>query len=106
MAVLSTAPSKRRRRFLSRASGIGVVVTVTALMMCAGFNNTAYYPSLSDMNSSLTISNSSSSLFTLRTMTYVSFLVPVVVAYIWYVWRNMTRGKESVGEIEKETDKY
>ena len=39
-------------------------------------------------------------------MTYVSFLVPVVVAYIWYVWRNMTRGKESVGEIEKETDKY
>lgn len=96
----------KRNRKAIWASGIGVVVTVTALMMCAGFNNTAYYPSLSDMNSSLTISNSSSSLFTLRTMTYVSFLVPVVVAYIWYVWRNMTRGKESVGEIEKETDKY
>ncbi len=96
----------KRNRKAIWASGIGVVVTVTALMMCAGFNNTAYYPSLSDMNSSLTISNSSSSLFTLRTMTYVSFLVPVVVAYIWYVWRNMTRGKESVGEIKKETDKY
>ncbi len=96
----------KRNRKAIWASGIGVVVTVTALMMCAGFNNTAYYPSLSDMNSSLTISNSSSSLFTLRTMTYVSFLVPLVVAYIWYVWRNMTRGKESVGEIEKETDKY
>ncbi|MDE6483497.1 MAG: cytochrome d ubiquinol oxidase subunit II [Rikenellaceae bacterium] len=96
---------KRNRRAIW-ASGAGVIVTVTALMMCAGFNNTAYYPSLYDMNSSLTISNSSSSLFTLRTMTYVSFLIPVVVAYICYVWRKMTHGRENVQEIENATDKY
>lgn len=96
---------KRSRRAIW-VSGTGTIVTVTALIMCAGFNNTAYYPSLSDMNSSLTISGSSSSLFTLRTMTYVSFLIPIVVAYIWYVWRKMTRGKESVEEMENSSDKY
>jgi len=96
----------RHNRKAIWVSGPGVIITVTALMMCAGFNNTAYYPSLYDMNSSLTVSNSSSSPFTLRTMTYVSFLIPAVVAYIWYVWRNMTRGRESVGEMNDTADKY
>ena len=71
--------------------GAGTVLTVFALLLCAGWNNTAYYPSLSDMQSSLTIYNSSSSLFTLKTMSYVSLMVPFVVAYIWYAWRSMNR---------------
>ncbi len=87
-------------------SGPGVVVTVTALMLCAGFNNTAYYPSLSDMNSSLTVSNSSSSLFTLKTMTYVSYLIPLVVAYIAFVWYLMTKKRESVDDLDDAPEKY
>ena len=74
-------------------SGAGTVATVTALLLLAGWNNTAYYPSLVDAQSSLTIYNSSSSLFTLRTMSIVSLAVPFVVAYIWYVWRSMSRGR-------------
>ena len=74
-------------------SGAGTVLTVTALLLLAGWNNTAYYPSLVDAQSSLTIYNSSSSLFTLRTMSVVSLAVPFVVAYIWYVWRSMSRGR-------------
>ena len=67
--------------------GAGTVLAVLALLLCAGWNHTAYYPSLADMQSSLTIRNSSSSLFTLRVMAYVSLLVPFVLAYIWYAWR-------------------
>jgi cytochrome d ubiquinol oxidase subunit II len=72
-------------------SGAGTVFTVTALLLLAGWNNTAYYPSLVDAQSSLTIYNSSSSLFTLRTMSFVSLAVPFVVAYIWYVWAALSR---------------
>jgi len=79
-------------------TGTGTVATVTALLLLAGWNNTAYYPSLIDAQSSLTIANSSSSLFTLKAMSVVSLLVPVVLAYIWYVWRSMSRGR--VTEIE------
>lgn len=68
-------------------TGTGTVLTVLALLLCAGWNNTAYYPSLSDLQSSLTIQNSSSSLFTLEVMSYVSILVPFVLAYIFYTWR-------------------
>ena len=68
-------------------AGTGAVLAVLAVLLCAGWNNTAYYPSVADLQSSLTIENSSSSLLTLRTMTYVSFLIPFVLAYIFYAWR-------------------
>lgn len=70
-------------------SGLGTVLVVLTLFFVAGYNNTAYYPSLLDTASSLTIRNSSSTLFTLKVMSYVSILVPFVLAYIWYVWRKM-----------------
>lgn len=72
-------------------AGPGSVLAVLALLLCAGWNNTAYYPSLADMQSSLTIVNSSSSLFTLRTMTWVSFIIPFVLAYIAWAWRVLDR---------------
>lgn len=75
--------------------GIGTVVTVWMLLLTLGFNGTAYYPSLVDAQSSLTIRNSSSGLFTLKTMTVVSVLVPFVLAYIWYVWREVNKHKIS-----------
>lgn len=75
--------------------GIGTVVTVWMLLLTLGFNGTAYYPSLVDAQSSLTIQNSSSGLFTLKTMTVVSALVPFVLAYIWYVWREVNKHKIS-----------
>lgn len=72
-------------------AGIGVVLVVSSLLLVAGWCDTAYYPSNADLQSSLTIANSCSSEFTLRTMFYVSLLVPVVVVYIAYVWRVMDR---------------
>lgn len=71
--------------------GIGVVLVVLSLLLVAGLGGTAYYPSNADLQSSLTISNSCSSEFTLRTMFYVSLLVPFVFAYIAYVWRVMDK---------------
>ncbi len=73
------------------ASGAGSVATVLALLLAAGWNDTAYYPSLSDMQSSLTIRNSSSSRFTLRVMAVVSLLLPVVAGYVAYAWRAVAR---------------
>jgi cytochrome d ubiquinol oxidase subunit II len=70
-------------------TGFGTVFTVLALLLCAGYNHTAYYPSNLDIQSSLTIANSCSSEFTLRTMAYVSILVPFVIAYICYAWRSI-----------------
>lgn len=70
-------------------SGIGTVLVVLVLFWLAGYNSTAYYPSLIDPQSSLSIANSSSSRFTLTVMSWVSVLVPFVLAYIWYVWRKM-----------------
>ncbi len=84
-------------------SGAGTIATVTALLLLAGWNNTAYYPSLVDAQSSLTIYNSSSSLFTLTAMSIVSLFVPFVVAYIWYVWRSMSRGRVT-GQEAAEAD--
>ena len=72
-------------------AGIGVVLVVLSLLLIAGLGGTAYYPSNTDLQSSLTIANSCSSEFTLRTMFYVSLLVPFVFAYIAYVWRVMDR---------------
>ena len=83
-------------------SGTGTVVTVTMLLLTAGFNNTAYYPSLADMQSSLTIYNSSSSEFTLKTMAIVSILIPFVLAYIWYAWKAMNKKPITAKTIEEE----
>ena len=82
--------------------GIGVVITVLALLLCAGLNNTAYYPSTADLQSSLTIENSSSSEFTLRTMFYVSFLAPFVLAYIAYAWYSLDKKKIDKEEMKEE----
>ena len=83
-------------------AGIGTVLTVLVLFLLAGWNNTAYYPSNIDLQSSLTIQNSSSSEFTLRTMFYVSLLIPFVLAYIAYVWRSLDRKQITKKEIAEE----
>ena len=87
-------------------AGTGVVLAVLALLLCAGWNDTAYYPSNADLQSSLTIANSCSSEFTLRTMFYVSLLVPFVVAYIAYVWHAMDKKKITKEEIKEEEEAY
>ncbi len=81
------------------SSGAGTVMTVMALLMIAGYNNTAYYPSTVDLQSSLSLSNSSSSEFTLRTMAVVSLIIPFVVAYIAYFWYKMDRKSLSNDEL-------
>jgi cytochrome d ubiquinol oxidase subunit II len=87
-------------------TGTGTVFTVFALFLLAGFNNTSFYPSTFDLQSSLTIQNSSSSHYTLTAMSYVSLLVPFVLAYIWYAWRSMNRKKIDAAEMESETHTY
>ena len=82
-------------------AGIGTVLTVLALLLVAGYNHTAYYPSSVDLQSSLTLENSSSSPFTLKVMTYVSILVPFVLAYIIYAWRSINNRKLDVQELEE-----
>lgn len=82
--------------------GTGTVLTVLALLLCAGWNHTAYYPSLADLQSSLTIRNSSSSPFTLKVMSYVSILIPFVLAYIFYAWRALDIHKIDAKEMEEE----
>ena len=84
-------------------AGIGTVLTVLVLLLIVGWNNTAYYPSNADLQSSLTIQNSCSSEFTLRTMFYVSLLIPFVLAYIAYCWYSLDKKKitkEEIGEGE------
>lgn len=83
-------------------AGIGVVLVVLVLLLIAGWNNTAYYPSNADLQSSLTIMNSSSSVFTLRTMSVVSLFIPFVLAYIVYVWHAMDSKKITKEEIKHE----
>lgn len=82
-------------------TGIGTVLAVLALLLVAGYNHTAYYPSSTDLQSSLTITNSSSSLFTLKVMAYVSILVPFVIAYIFYAWRSIDRKKITSKEMNE-----
>lgn len=83
-------------------AGAGTVLTVLALLLVAGYNNTAYYPSTADLQSSLTLANSCSSQFTLRVMAYVSVLVPFVLAYIFYAWRSIDRKKIDAAEMQDE----
>ena len=87
-------------------SGIGTVLVVLSLFFIAGYNHTPYYPSAADMQSSLTICNSSSSLFTLKTMSVVSLLIPFVLAYIFYVWRAMDKKPITASEMESNEHKY
>ena len=87
-------------------AGIGTVLTVLALFLLAGFNNTAYYPSTFDLQSSLTIQNSSSSQYTLTAMSYVSLLVPFVIAYIFVAWRSIDNKKIDMEELNNESHVY
>jgi cytochrome d ubiquinol oxidase subunit II len=87
-------------------SGAGTIMTVFSLFLVAGFNRTSFYPSSSDLQSSLTITNASSSLFTLKTMMYVSFIIPFVLAYIWYSWKAINNTKMTETEIISDDHKY
>lgn len=84
----------------------GAVLVVMSVFFLAGFNGTAYYPSCTDLQSSLSIRNSSSSYFTLQVMSWVSLLIPFVVAYIAYAWRQMDKKKITAQEIEDTVHKY
>jgi cytochrome d ubiquinol oxidase subunit II len=91
-------------RFLDKESGIwfggiGTVLVGLAIFSLAGYHQTAFYPSVSDLQSSLTIHNASSSHYTLTVMSYVALAVPLVIAYIWYVWQQMDAGKLSLSDL-------
>ncbi len=90
-------------------SGLGTVLTVLSLFFLAGFNNTSFYPSTFDLQSSLTIQNSSSSHYTLTVMSYVSLMIPFVIAYIWYAWKAINVkpiDKEEVSEPDSDGHVY
>lgn len=87
-------------------AGFGTVPVVMALFFLAGYGETAFYPSSTDLQSSLTLAKASSSHFTLRTMMYVSFIIPFVVAYIWYAWRSINKTNITVEEMSGEDKMY
>ena len=87
-------------------TGIGTILTVFALFLIAGFNNTCFYPSTYNLQSSLTIENASSSMYTLTAMSYVSLIVPFVIAYIWYAWASMNKKKITTEEMENDSHAY
>lgn len=87
-------------------TGTGTVLAVLALLLLAGYNHTAYYPSVTDLQSSLTLSNSCSSEFTLKTMSVVSLLIPFVLAYIFYAWRSIDRKKIDAQEMQEDEHTY
>jgi cytochrome d ubiquinol oxidase subunit II len=87
-------------------SGAGTILAVFSLFLIAGFNGTSFYPSLYDLQSSLTIKNASSSQFTLKTMMYVSFIIPFVAAYIWYAWKAINNTRITEEEMNSEEHKY
>jgi cytochrome d ubiquinol oxidase subunit II len=87
-------------------SGSGTVLAVFALFLVAGFNGTAFYPSSFDLNSSLTLNKASSSLFTLKTMMYVSFIIPFVIGYIWFAWKSINVKKITEEEMKTEGHLY
>ena len=87
-------------------AGAGTVVVVTMLLLITGFNNTAYYPSSVDLQSSLTLANSASSEFTLSAMAVVSLFVPVVVAYIIYAWGALEKKKLRLDDLENDGHTY
>ena len=87
-------------------SGAGTILAVFSLFLVAGFNGTSFYPSLFELQSSLTIKNASSSHFTLKTMMYVSFIIPFVIAYIWFAWKAINNDKITEEEMNTEEHKY
>jgi cytochrome d ubiquinol oxidase subunit II len=87
-------------------TGVGTILAVFSLFLVAGFNGTSFYPSTFDMQSSLTIYNASSSPFTLKTMMYVSFIIPFVLAYIWYAWAAINNTKITHEEMRSDEHKY
>lgn len=87
-------------------SGTGTILAVFSLFLTAGLNNTAYYPSVFDLQSSLTIENSSSSKYTLTAMSYVSLLIPFVILYIFIVWRAMDKQRIDLKELGEEDNLY
>lgn len=87
-------------------TGAGTVLAVWGLFILAGFNHTCFYPSLHDLQSSLTIENASSSKFTLVAMSYVSLFVPFVLGYIWFAWKSMNNKPISTEELEQEHHVY
>ena len=87
-------------------SGIGTILVVISLFLILGYNHTAYYPSLADMQSSLTIENSSGSRYTLVAMSYVSLMVPFVLGYIIWAWRAMNSKKISIEEVKNDPHSY
>jgi cytochrome bd ubiquinol oxidase subunit II len=86
--------------------GTGTIMVVLALFLIAGFNESAFYPSLYNIDNSLTIRNASSSWFTLRVMFFVSLVIPFVVAYIWVAWRAVSSRRIDANEMSSETHKY
>ena len=86
--------------------GVGSVLVVMMVFLNVGLGNSAFYPSIADLQSSLTIQNASSSYYTLSVMGYVSLLVPFVLAYIVYVWRAMDRVKITKEEMSNDTHAY
>ena len=103
--IVRTLASKKFRRGIWY-TGAGTVLAVTELLLVAGYNGTAFYPSTTDLQSSLTIANSCSSQFTLKVMTIVSFIIPFVLAYIFYAWRSMDKKSLTLDELDGTTDKY
>lgn len=89
-----------------RYSGTGTVLVVFSLFILAGYNNTCFYPSISDLQSSLNIQNASSSRYTLVAMTYVSFMVPFVLGYIIYAWKSLNKKKIDENEMNNESHVY
>lgn len=87
-------------------AGVGTVLTVLALFLVAGYNNTSYYPSAYDIQSSLTIANSSSSYFTLKAMAYVSLIIPFVLAYIYFAWRAIDKKSITIEEMKSDDHIY
>ncbi len=86
-------------------SGIGTIITVCCLFLIAGYNNTSFYPSI-NLQSSLTISNASSSLFTLKAMSIVSIAIPFVLAYIFYAWRAMEKNRTDIDDVNNDSHAY
>ncbi len=105
IGVVGTWISSKFRKGIWFA-GIGTVVTVCSLLLTVGYNNTAYYPATPDLQSSLTIFNSSSSEFTLNAMSIVSLIIPVVLAYIFYAWRSMEKNRIDLEDVNNDHHAY
>ena len=103
--IIKSVFSKTYRKGIWFA-GIGTVLVVLSLFLIVGYNHTSYYPSSADLQSSLTLANSCSSMFTLKTMAYVSVLIPFVLAYIVYAWRVLNKKPITMDEIKNEDHTY